>query len=161
MRESAHQLWRYGRCITHKSNSNSCPLHFYHFNIQGGITILAACRPAIPTVVVTRNVTFIAITRHCVIDRRRELHSVQFAFCKVIIQIDMIGVIDLDRVNVGSIFLWNFGHFRRSTQLVETRDGTVSSLIPTSSMVCSFRACFVSTALVSSSALVGVVQVAI
>lgn len=33
MRKSSHQLWRYGRCITHKSNSDSCPLHFYHFNV--------------------------------------------------------------------------------------------------------------------------------
>jgi hypothetical protein len=31
----------------------------------------------------------------------------------------MIGVIDLDRITVGSIFLWNFGHFHRSNQLVD------------------------------------------
>jgi hypothetical protein len=46
---------------------------------------------------------FITIARHCVVDCRQELHSVQFVFCKVVIQIDMIGVIDLDRINVGSV----------------------------------------------------------
>jgi hypothetical protein len=46
---------------------------------------------------------FIAIARHCVVDCRQELHLVQFAFCKAVIQIDMIGIIDLDRINVGSV----------------------------------------------------------
>ena len=83
------------------------------------VAIVAVEQPFIPFADRVGFEAFIAIARHCFIDRRQELHSVQFAFCKVVIQIDMIGVIDLDRINVGSIFLWNFGHFRRSTQLVD------------------------------------------
>ena len=48
---------------------------------------------------------FIAIARHSVIDRRQELHLVQFAFCKAVIQIDMIRVVNIDRIIVGSLHL--------------------------------------------------------
>ena len=58
------------------------------------VAIVAVEQPFIPFADRVGFEAFIAIARHCVIDRRQELHSVQFAFCKVVIQIDMIGAIE-------------------------------------------------------------------
>ncbi len=74
-----------------------------HCDIQDA-AIVAVEQPFIPFAARVGFKAFIAIARHCVVERRQDLHSVQFAFFKVVIQIDMIGVIDLDRINVGSIF---------------------------------------------------------
>ena len=102
------------------------------------VAIVAVEQPFIPFADRVGFEAFIAIARHCVIDRRQELHSVQFTICKVVIQIDMIGLSTSTELMLGASSSGILGmSVGVLSWLIETRDGTVLSLIPTSSMVSS------------------------